>query len=537
MQTFGTTIATLGMSAVALTVPAQAQTRTQTQAQVQLDAGPVRGQLQDSVIFFKGMPYAKAPVGDLRWRPPQPVQPWTGVRDATQFGPDCAQEPFGGDAAPLGVTPAEDCLYVNVWKPAAATAAPLPVMVWLHGGGFVNGGSSPAVYDGAAFARRGVVLVSLNYRLGRFGFFAHPALSAEAGDNDLVGNYGYMDQLAALQWVQRNIRAFGGDPANVTLFGESAGGASALALMTTPLAKGLFQKMIVESGGGRGPLLPMRELRTDRPGLPSAEAVGTAFAKNAGIDGDDAAALAQLRALPASRVVDGLNMGSMFNPTYVTGPVRDGKIVIDAPDAIVRRGAQMKVPLMIGATSADLGMSGAKNKAELFDGFKGLAARAKAAYDPAGTGDFRALSSAIGADRTMVEPARLIARLVAAQGLPAYVFRFSYVAESVRMTGQGAGQGANEGAGHASELPFVFDTVRARYGDKTTQADLATADAAIGYWVAFAKRGDPNTAGLPQWQKTTRLGNQIVDFTNAGPKAVVDPWQARLDVIEAAAEK
>jgi para-nitrobenzyl esterase len=518
MQSLMKTVVVLGLST--LSVAARADTN------VRIDAGPIRGQVRDGVLAFKGIPYAQAPVGALRWRAPQPVAPWTAVRAATQYGADCMQKPFGGDAAPLGATPAEDCLYINVWRPADRGTAPLPVMVWLHGGGFVNGGASPATYDGSALAKQGVILVSLNYRLGRFGFFAHPALSAAPHGKEALGNYGYMDQLAALQWVQRNIRAFGGNPANVTLFGESAGGASALALMTTPLAKGLFQKVIVQSGGGRGALLPMREMAADKPGLPSAEAVGVAFASKAGIAGKDAAALAALRALPAEKVVDGLNMGAMFDPTYVTGPVRDGVIVTDTPDAIIRAGKQLKLPVMIGATSADLGMTQAKTKDELFATFGPLAARARAAYDPDGKADVKALTSAVGADRTMVEPARLVARLIAAQGLPAYVFRFSYVADALRKDGQGAS--------HASDVPYVFDTVQARYGDKTTSADLAAGKAASAYWVAFAKNGDPNTAGLPQWPKTTATGGTVLDFTSAGPQAGPDAWQERLDVVEAA---
>jgi para-nitrobenzyl esterase len=513
-----------GLALAVFIAPARAEAATT----VRIDTGALAGHTNDGVTAFKGIPYAQAPVGPLRWRAPQPVIPWQGVRQATAFGADCAQHPFGGDAAPLGVTPAEDCLYLNVWRPAAAATKPLPVMVWLHGGGFVNGGSSPAMYDGAGFARRGVILVSLNYRLGRFGFFAHPALRAEAGPQDMLGNYGYMDQLAALRWVQRNIGAFGGDAHNVTLFGESAGGASVLALMTTPLAQGLFHKAIVESGGGRGPLLPLREMRQDKPNLPSAEAVGLAFARSAGVTGEDKAALAQLRALPFDRVVAGLDMGSMFNPTYTGGPVRDGQLVTDAPDAIIRRGAQLKLPLMIGATSADLGGGRAKDKAALFAPFGAHAARAQAAYDPDGTTPVDALASAVGADRVMVEPARLVARLVSAQGLPAYAFRFSYVAQSIR----------NEapGATHASELPYVFDTVRARYGAKATEKDLAAASSTIAYWVAFARQGDPNTPGLPQWPKMTPQGDAILDFTNAGPVAGPDPWTARLDVTEAAAK-
>ena len=237
------------------------------------------------------------------------------------------QKPFPGDAAPLGVTPAEDCLYVNVWAPAVS-ARGLAVMVWIYGGGFVNGGSSPAVYDGSQFAKRGVVLVSFNYRLGRFGFFGFPALTKE-NPSEPKGNYGYMDQIAALQWVRQNIAAFSGDPGNVTVFGESAGGGSVLTLLTSPMAKGLFQKAVVESGGGRTLLMGQRYLDRSVPsGPPSAESVGVAFAKSAGIEGEDAAALAALRKLPANGVVAGLNMASMGGPTYA-GPMIDGKIVLD----------------------------------------------------------------------------------------------------------------------------------------------------------------------------------------------------------------
>ena len=240
---------------------------------VKTDSGLVAGVAGDGVIAFKGVPYAAPPVGDLRWRPPQPVVAWTGVRNADQYGHDCMQEPFPSDAAPLGAPPGEDCLYVNVWVPAERPRTPLPVMVWIHGGGFVNGGSSPAVYDGSRFAKRGLVFVSLNHRLGRFGFFAHPALSKETPSGPL-GNYGFLDQIAVLKWVQRNAAAFGGDPKNVTIFGESAGGGSVNTMMISPLAAGLFHKAIVESGGGRARgLVPMRHLRERGPaGEPSAEA-------------------------------------------------------------------------------------------------------------------------------------------------------------------------------------------------------------------------------------------------------------------------
>ena len=179
---------------------------------VKLDSGQVQGAVHQTVAYFKGIPFAAPPIGNLRWRPPQSVHKWSGVRKAAEFGADCMQLPFPSDAAPLGVKPAEDCLYLNVWRPANPPHGKLPVFVWIYGGGFVNGGTSPAVYDGSAFARDGVVFVSFNYRLGRFGFFAHPAISAEQPAGPL-GNYGLMDQIAALKWIQRNIAAFGGDPA------------------------------------------------------------------------------------------------------------------------------------------------------------------------------------------------------------------------------------------------------------------------------------------------------------------------------------
>ena len=215
-----------------------------------VEGGLVRGQIERGVIAFKGIPYAAPPVGARRWAPPQPVRPWNGVRRALAYGPDCMQVLFPGDAAPERTVPQENCLYLNVWRPRGASVRNLPVMVWIYGGGFVNGGSSPAVYNGTRFARDGVVLVSFNYRLGNFGFFAFPALTRQ-DRGQLLGDYAFMDQLAALRWVQRNIRAFGGDPHNVTVFGESAGGMSVNNLLISPLAKGLFQRAIIESGGGR----------------------------------------------------------------------------------------------------------------------------------------------------------------------------------------------------------------------------------------------------------------------------------------------
>jgi para-nitrobenzyl esterase len=496
------------------------------QLQVQVESGRLEGSTAGDVESFKGIPFAAAPVGELRWRAPQPAPRWQGVRAATGFGSDCMQEPFPSDAAPLGVPPAEDCLYLNVWRPAERSEQKLPVMVWIYGGGFVNGGSSPAVYDGNEFARQGVVLVSFNYRVGRFGFFAHPELTREAGAEP-VANYGYMDQIAALQWVRRNIAAFGGDPDNVTIFGESAGGGSVLTLLTAPaVPRGTFHKAVVQSGGGRSMLMGMRRLGEDIEGRPSAEKVGVAFARSVGIDGTGAAALAALRALPAETLVQGLNMATMGQQaeTYQGGPILDGRIVVETPEEALRAGRHAGVPVMIGATSLDIGFSFARDRDALFATFGPHAEAARAAYDPSGELDFRMLGQVVGADRMMVEPARFVARTVAAQGLPAYQFRFSYVAESLR--------DRVPGALHATEIPYVFNTIRANLGDSVTPADAQTARAANAYWANFARTGDPNGAGLPRWERYDAATDRILDFTNKGPVLVADPWRTRLDLVE-----
>lgn len=489
--------------------------------EVKIDTGRLKGVVSGKVVAFKGIPFAAPPTGANRWRPPQPVAPWQGVRPATGYGSDCMQLPFPSDAAPLGAKPAEDCLYVNVWAPVARSAK-LAVMVWIYGGGFVNGGSSPAVYDGTRFAERGVVFVSFNYRVGRFGFFAHPALTKENPSGPL-GNYTYMDQIAALKWVRKNISRFGGDPANVTVFGESAGGISVLTLMTSPAAQGLFQKAIVESGGGRNLLGPTRRLRESGPQLPSAEAVGLAFAKKAGIEGEDQAALDALRKLPTEKVVDGLNMATMQSPTY-SGPILDGTIVVETVEQALLAGRQAKVPLMAGANSSDIGFSFARTMDEVFAPFGPNAAKAREVYNPDNSTNVRAVGSLIASDKMMVEPARFVVRRMTAAGQRAYEYRFSYVAESMRKQWRGAP--------HATEIPFVFDTVAAKYGKDLTPADAALASAANAYWVAFAKTGDPNGDGRPNWPLYDAARDVLMNFTERGPAAEPDAWKARLDLVE-----
>lgn len=296
-----------------------AQTLNGTQGStvgISVAAGRLSGRTEGDVVVFRGVPYAAPPVGPLRWRAPRPVTPWSGVRPALAFGFDCFHVEDPGD--PLAGTQAhsEDCLTLNVWAPVKRSEALLPVLVWIHGGGFTNGASSATTYDGAAFARRGLVVVTINYRLGRFGFFAHQALTREA-NGERVGNFGLMDQLAALEWVRGNIAAFGGDPGSVTIMGESAGGWSVSMLMASPPAQGLFHRAVAESAGGRAgtfgkSLVSWRE----------AQEIGETFAAGLGVAGGDASALAALRALPP----EALQVPPFFiapRATY-SGPMVDG---------------------------------------------------------------------------------------------------------------------------------------------------------------------------------------------------------------------
>ena len=495
--------------------------------------GLVQGVGSAGVESFKGIPFAQPPVGKLRWRAPVAASRWSPVLKADHFGHDCMQFPFPSDAAPLGVAPAEDCLYLNIWRPATASASLRPVLVWIYGGGFVNGGSSPAVYDGSEFARQGIVFVSFNYRLGRFGFFGHPALTAEAGGKGLLGNYGYMDQIAALKWVQQNIRAFGGDPGQVTIMGESAGGASVHMLMTTPLAAGLFRNAMVMSGGGRSYILGERRLSEDLPGHPSAETVGMNFAASVGIKGRDAAALKRLRALPAEQVVAGLNMATMTAPdpskaTY-GGPMVDGRIVSMPADALYAKGQSNAKSVMVGANGADIGFASGDTLDAVYARFGSHRAEAEAAYDPAHSGSVARVSHDIAMDTLMVEPARYVARLMAHSGRPTFLYRFSYVAESMRSEWP-------DGAPHATDIPFFLNTVAAKYGDKLTPRDAAMARLAATAVANFTKHGNPNWGAGPGWPASRADDAGLFDFSLNGPAGwIADPWKARMDLIAASA--
>ncbi len=466
------------------------------------------------VTSFKGIPFAAPPTGALRWRAPQPVASWTGVLAADHFGSACLQsDPKAVIAAGLA-PPSEDCLYLNVWRPSSPPAASgahglLPVMVWIYGGALLNGAASLPLYDGAPFARRGVVLVSFNYRLGRFGIFAHPALTREHADGGRIANYGLMDQIAALDWVHRNIRAFGGDPERVTIFGESAGAASVDVLMITRAARGLFQGAIAESGYGRGNFARLSAVSPD--GKPAAEQEGVALMEAVGVDTDD---VNRLRAVPAADL--------LAKATYTLnfGFILDGRILTADLWQEFRRGREAPVPLIMGS-----------NSLETPPPPPGTVSPFAGQIDPwVHPGEKPGLAAAYGGESTLTRElssdvvfggqARSLALLHAAHAHPTWLYRFSAVAASVADRYQGAM--------HASELPYVFDNLSAARWPMG-ERDQALADAVIGYWVAFAKSGRPEPPGAPPWPLAD--GRHIMEFTDSGAHPMLDERTTRYEAL------
>ena len=474
---------------------------------VKIDSGVLVGGSNGDVVSFKGVPYVAAPVGDLRWAPPKPLAPWTGERAATAYGPVCPQtlypnKPNGGGA--MGPS-SEDCLFLNVWTARAAHKA--PVMVWIHGGANQYGAGSVGAYDGSAFVRDGVVLVSINYRLGVLGFFAHPALTKAAGPGEPLGSYAIMDQVAALKWVRRNIAAFGGDPDNVTVFGESAGGADTLTLLGAPAAKGLFAKAIVESGGGWSPPDP----------LAKAEVAGESLARKAGAP--EGASLAQIRALSADALIAA---GGRF------GPIVDGRFLTESPSQALGRGHAVDVPLLIGSNSFEASLMQAFGVPPAML-LATVPANVKAAY--ADLPDDAAKASAVFTDAVMGGPARWVAGREAS-GAPSFLYHFSYVLDAQRPT--------SKGAAHASEIPYVFASWD-KLGPNGQGVPVSAADQAItqrvhSCWVAFAKTSRPRCAGGPDWPAYTPETDTLMEFDGA-PHLETHFRKAQLDVQEARALK
>jgi para-nitrobenzyl esterase len=499
---------------------------------VKTASGILRGVSEGGVSSFKSIPYAAPPVGEYRWRPPLPVTPWKEVRDAGKDCPSCPQRAWPGST----VTISEDCLFLNLWTPVTATkSAKLPVMVWIHGGGFTGGSGSGPGSAGDAFVKQGVILVTINYRLGRLGHFAFPALSKEHPE-EFKGSYAYMDQIAALKWIKKNISEFGGDPNNVTIFGFSAGGVSVHSLLTIPAAKGLFHKAIKESGGGRDGVLtgrPISKENADPLYAVSAETIGINFARKHKIESTDAAALAKLRSLSVDEIVDGGQENDSSGVRIYSGPILDGKLVVETAESAYKAGRQANVPLIIGNCGAEIGgpfVSNANSKEALFTTFGELEAEAKAAFDPDGSKAFTEIITKFNTDWVWGEPARMTAKTFVAKRAPAYMYQFGFVPSTQRAR-------APYGAGHGSEVSFVFNTLNARWGNpaEATPEEKELARIMNTYWTNFAKTGNPNGNGLPNWPLYDSQKDEILDIELDGkPVSKPDPRKARFNVVEKA---
>ncbi len=452
-----------------------------------------------NVRVFKGIPYAAPPVGDLRWREPKPAAAWTGVRKAQEFSATCMQTPYPEGSLYRGAPEpiSEDCLYLNIWTAAKSPADKRPVMVWIHGGAYTRGSGSTPAYNGEHFAEKGVVLVTINYRLGIFGFLAHPELTAEYGHHS-SGNYALLDQIAALEWVRKNIAAFGGDPNRVTIFGESAGSSAVNALVASHLAKGLFHRAIGESGANFGDLAKLADL--EKSGLKLDKSI------------------AALRAKPAEEILKittpfGLNVDGWFLPSAVR--------------TIFEEGRQNDVPVLIGS-NADEGtafmppkMTLAAFQALVKQRFGANAAKALELYPAANDEEAWSAAAHLLRDQVMGLQMRMWARLQAAKGKsPAYLYYFSRIPPGGELA-------RHFGAFHASEISYVFGTPdigRRSWNDddRKLSAEMSS------YWVNFAATGDPNAPGLPKWPQYAEKQDLAIDFGDAGETVPV-PNKAALD--------
>ena len=467
---------------------------------VHAPAGVVRGQAQGDLNIFRGLPYAAPPSGSLRWRPPVAAPIWRGVRDATRFGPACYQpQPRASSIyADPPANMSEDCLSLNIWTSAHARNA--PVMVWIHGGSLTGGAGSETLYDGSAMAKSGLVVVTINYRLGVLGYLAHPGLSAESPDG-VSGNYGLLDQIEALRWVQRNISVFGGNPRNVTIAGESAGALSVMYLMASPAARGLFHKAILQSAY----MISTPELRDRRFGEEPAEAIGVRLAAKLGVDG-----VAGLRAMAPATITERAPLAGYFPFGTIDGHVLPRQLV-----DVFDRGEQARVPVLVGFNSGEirslrfLAPTPPANAAAYVDAIRER-------YGSLADQFLRLYPSSDLAGSILAEPrdalygwtAERIATKQAAIGVPSFLYFFDH--------GYPAADAKGLHAFHGSELPYIFGTA-----DRTppawpalpvTPQDERFAEAMTGYWAAFVRTGSPAAAGQPPWQPFAD-GKAYMDFS------------------------
>ncbi|MBL8271638.1 carboxylesterase/lipase family protein [Steroidobacter sp.] len=488
---------------------------------VEAPAGAVEGVAHGKIQVFKGLPYAQPPVGPARWKPPAEMPAWKTVRDATKFAPSCVQPKSRTAsiyASDLGAV-SEDCLFLNVWAKQGVRDA--PVMVWIHGGALTSGSSSEPIYDGTKLAERGVVVVSINYRLGALGYLAHPQLSAESAEG-ISGNYGLLDQIEALRWVKRNVAAFGGDAANVTIAGESAGGLSVMYLMAAPSAHGLFAKAIAQSAY----MISTPELKQSRFGEEAAEVIGTRVATALG-----ARDLTALRALDAAKVIDGAARAG-----YLPFGTIDGRVLPRQLVEAFDEGEQAKVPMIAGFNSGEIRSlrflappvpaSAAKYEDAVRSRYADLADPFLKLYP---SGNLEESLIATTRDALYGWTAERLVRKQTDIGQPSFLYFFDH--------GYPAANAAGLHAFHAAELPYVFGTA-----DKTTALwpkvpattqEAALSDAMLNYWASFMRSGQPGAAGLPQWQAygSTRAYLAFADVPQPGTRLLPGMYELNEQVV------
>lgn len=484
-------------------------------APIAIDAGQVRGIVvgkENDVHAFKGIPFAAPPVGELRWKAPQPAASWDGVRDCFAFGSACPQRiPAAMRAIPQMAINApydEDCLYLNVWRPADAEGKKLPVLFWIHGGGYTMGAASQPLYDGESLARRGTVVVSINYRLGPLGFLAHPALSAES-PTKTSGNYGLMDQIEALRWVKRNIAAFGGDPDRVTILGESAGGGSVLCLLVSPEAKGLFHRAVAQSA----PDMTLAFLRESSDLLPAAETFGEETIAKCGVTSGK---LADMRAIdaeqlvknsPALEVDQNIELTLRGKPLPVA-PIVDGLIIPTQPNEILAAGKEHSVPLIVGNNRDEMTMFFMRIQTprevsaytdQIEKDFGPLAAVISAAYPAKDAKSVRDAIIHMVSDVVFGAQARFTARVHSRHGNPTYRYIFSLGSNEFPMSAMGAH--------HGCELAYLFGRL-----NRANDVEKRIVDVFQGYFVNFAATGNPNGEGLPEWPAFSTENDALIEI-------------------------
>ena len=482
---------------------------------VKVAGGLVEGTVENGLTVYRGIPFAAPPLGELRWKPPQPAASWQGVHKADHFAPGCMQSM--GNPPPSGLS--EDCLYLNVWTPAKLAKDRIPVLVWIYGGGFNGGATSIPDYSGEKLAKRGVVLVSIAYRVGVLGFYAHPELSAESAQH-VSGNYGLLDMIAGLQWIQKNIAAFGGDPKRVTIFGESAGGIAVSMLCASPLAKGLFIGAISESGGSFGPVSKNPSPGENMRVLADAEASGVEFAKAAG-----AASLKELRALAPEKILDaGRKQRGM------AWPIVDGWVIPDDQHKLYEAGRFNDTAILVGYNS-DEGLSFSRDRtAEAY--VQGVKARYGpwadkliAVYPASGDAVTKSARD-LSRDSAFGWQTWAWARLHSAKAKGnAYYYYFDQHPEHPPGSPQ-----ADHGSSHGAEVVYVFEHLDDLHRSPT-DTDRGISEAMAIYWTNFAKYGNPNGNGVPEWPAFSDKQPVVMYFGGAAHTGPV-PSESALRVLD-----